>query len=124
MTFTRSVPNSVHEHAHIQTHTYTHTQAHTHTHIHNTHIHPHPRAGALWHQEGAGRIAVLGSVQLFDDKYIDKEENSKLVDFIFKWLKPVRYWTNELYSCPACLTCSVNCAKKHQCCKYVGNVQH
>jgi len=32
---------------------------------------------------------VLGSVQLFDDKYIDKEENSKLVDFIFKWLRPV-----------------------------------
>lgn len=33
---------------------------------------------------------MLGSVQLFDDKYIDKEENSKLVDFIFKWLRPVR----------------------------------
>lgn len=47
-------------------------------------------AGALWHKEGSGRIAVLGSVQMFDDKFIDKEENSKLVDFIFKWLKPVR----------------------------------
>lgn len=53
--------------------------------------------GALWHREGAGRIAVLGSVQLFDDKYIDKEENSKLVDFIFKWLKPVRV------ACSLCL---------------------
>ncbi|KAF5828565.1 osm-6-like protein [Dunaliella salina] len=44
--------------------------------------------GALWQLEGAGKIAVLGSVQIFDDKYIDKEENSKLVDFIFKWLRP------------------------------------
>jgi intraflagellar transport protein 52 len=32
---------------------------------------------------------VLGSVQLFDDRYLDKEENSKLMDFVFKWLRPV-----------------------------------
>lgn len=65
-------------HAHTQN-TQSRTQNYTH-------------AGALWQQEGSGggRIAVLGSVQLFDDKYIDKEENSKLVDFIFKWLRPVR----------------------------------
>lgn len=44
--------------------------------------------GAVWHQEGLGKIAVLGSVQMFDDKWIDKEENSKLMDFIFKWLRP------------------------------------
>lgn len=44
--------------------------------------------GALWNEEGGGRIAVLGSAQMFDDKWIDKEENSKLMDFIFRWLKP------------------------------------
>ena len=27
---------------------------------------------------------------MFDDKWIDKEENSKVMDFIFKWLRPVR----------------------------------
>lgn len=46
-------------------------------------------AGAVWHQPGQGRIAVLGSVSMFDDKWIDKEENSKVMDFIFKWLRPV-----------------------------------
>lgn len=25
---------------------------------------------------------------MFDDKWIDKEENSKLMDFVFRWLKP------------------------------------
>ena len=58
----------------------------------HTHIRTHAykmSAGAVWSQEGAGRIAVLGSVQVFDDKYIDKEENSKLMDFFFKWLRPV-----------------------------------
>jgi len=44
--------------------------------------------GAVWTAEGQGRIAVFGSVSMFDDKYIDKEENSKLMDFVFKWLRP------------------------------------
>ncbi|GMH35422.1 hypothetical protein BSKO_03290 [Bryopsis sp. KO-2023] len=48
----------------------------------------HRPLGAVWHKEGSGRIAALGSVQLFDDKWIDKEENSKLMDFLFKWLRP------------------------------------
>jgi hypothetical protein len=47
-------------------------------------------AGAAFVKEGMGRIAVLGSVQVFDDKWIDKEENSKLLDFVFKLLRPVR----------------------------------
>lgn len=50
---------------------------------------PHARAGAVWQHESGGRICVLGSVQLFDDKYLDKEENNKLMDFVFKWLRPV-----------------------------------
>lgn len=38
--------------------------------------------------EGQGKIAVFGSVSMFDDKWLDKEENSKLLDFVFKWLRP------------------------------------
>ena len=33
-----------------------------------------------------GRVAVLGSVDVFGDDWIDKEENSKLADIIFAWL--------------------------------------
>ncbi|EFC50352.1 hypothetical protein NAEGRDRAFT_77715 [Naegleria gruberi] len=33
-----------------------------------------------------GRVAVIGSVHLFDDKWLEKEENSVLQDVIFKWL--------------------------------------
>ncbi len=33
-----------------------------------------------------GRIAVLGSLHLFEDNWLDKEENSKLQEVIFKWL--------------------------------------
>ncbi|KAJ9521808.1 hypothetical protein QJQ45_024679, partial [Haematococcus lacustris] len=44
--------------------------------------------GAVWSAPNSGRICVLGSVHLFDDKYIDKEENSKLMEFVFKWLRP------------------------------------
>lgn len=39
---------------------------------------------------GSGKIAVVGSVAMFDDKWIDKEENSKVMDFLLKWLRPVR----------------------------------
>ncbi|XP_064624329.1 intraflagellar transport protein 52 homolog isoform X2 [Lineus longissimus] len=35
---------------------------------------------------GAGKIAVLGSVHMFSDQYIDKEENSKIMDVIFNFL--------------------------------------
>ena len=47
------------------------------------------RAGAAWSQQGQGKLAVLGSVLMFDDKWIDKEENSKVMEFLFKWLRPV-----------------------------------
>jgi len=33
-----------------------------------------------------GRVAVVGSVHIFDDKWLEKEENSTLQDVIFKWL--------------------------------------
>ncbi len=46
-------------------------------------------AGAVYDEEGGGRVAVLGSVQLLDDSWLDKEDNSRLADFLFKWLRPV-----------------------------------
>jgi len=33
-----------------------------------------------------GRLALLGSVDIFGDDWLDKEENSKLSDMIFAWL--------------------------------------
>jgi intraflagellar transport protein 52 len=36
--------------------------------------------------EGGGRVAVLGSTQLFTDQYFDKEENAKVFDIVLKWL--------------------------------------
>jgi len=33
-----------------------------------------------------GRLCVLGSVKIFEDAYIDKEQNSKLFDILIDWL--------------------------------------
>ncbi|KAK9802962.1 hypothetical protein WJX72_012202 [[Myrmecia] bisecta] len=44
--------------------------------------------GALWSKEGSGRLAVLGCAGMFDDKWLDKEDNGRLMDFLFKWLRP------------------------------------
>jgi intraflagellar transport protein 52 len=47
---------------------------------------------AMWEAETVtagsqrGRLVVLGSVELFGDDWIDKEENSKLCDLLFAWL--------------------------------------
>ncbi len=54
-----------------------------------TPLHPLATPGAVYNEEGGGRVAVLGSVQLLDDSWIDKEDNSRLADFLFKWLRPV-----------------------------------
>lgn len=35
---------------------------------------------------GRGRLVVLGSVEIFGDDWLDKEENSKLCDVLFSWL--------------------------------------
>ena len=39
-------------------------------------------------QANGGRLAVIASHQIFDDNWIDKEENGKLQETIFKWLIP------------------------------------
>jgi intraflagellar transport protein 52 len=48
---------------------------------------------AIWESEtvvGAGaqrgRLVVFGSVDIFGDEWLDKEENSKLCDIMFSWL--------------------------------------
>jgi len=48
---------------------------------------------ALWNQGGTaqgggggGRLCVLGSSYLFHDDWLDKDENAKLVDVLFRWL--------------------------------------
>ncbi|XP_033645180.1 intraflagellar transport protein 52 homolog isoform X1 [Asterias rubens] len=33
-----------------------------------------------------GKLAVLGSVHMFSDQYLDKEENAKIMDVLFQWL--------------------------------------
>jgi len=48
---------------------------------------------AVWQSEAVknpgaprGRLVVLGSVEIFGDEWIDKEENAKLCDVLFSWL--------------------------------------
>eukprot|EP00164_Ancoracysta_twista_P002160 GFYU01002852.1.p1 GENE.GFYU01002852.1~~GFYU01002852.1.p1 ORF type:complete len:441 (+),score=122.35 GFYU01002852.1:170-1492(+) len=46
--------------------------------------------GAVWdgqaHNGTSGRLVVLGSNHIFDDQWIDKEDNAKLQDVLFRWL--------------------------------------
>lgn len=43
--------------------------------------------GAIYQgAQGKGRIAVVGSVTLFEDSWLDKEDNAKLFDFLLSWL--------------------------------------
>ncbi|EFJ04823.1 hypothetical protein SELMODRAFT_138191, partial [Selaginella moellendorffii] len=43
--------------------------------------------GALWQgTKGKGRVAVTGSVAMFEDVWLDKEDNATLSDFVFLWL--------------------------------------
>lgn len=46
-------------------------------------------AGALWQGQAGGKLAVMGSVAMFDDKWLDSEDNSKIMDWLFRWLKQV-----------------------------------
>ena len=48
---------------------------------------------ALWRGnkargEGDGRVAVLGSGQMADDEWLDREDNAKIMDFVLRWLSP------------------------------------
>lgn len=37
-------------------------------------------------QSGAGKLVVMGSAHIFSDQYLDKEENAKLQEVVFRWL--------------------------------------
>ncbi|MBN3308594.1 intraflagellar transport protein 52 homolog [Amia ocellicauda] len=41
---------------------------------------------AFYQVKEGGRLAVLGSCHMFSDQYLDKEENSKIMDVVFQWL--------------------------------------
>jgi len=45
-----------------------------------------PLAAAYTPKAKMGRLLVIGSVRIFDDSYIEKEENAKLADILFGWL--------------------------------------
>lgn len=43
--------------------------------------------GAVYkHKESGGRLCVLGSVDLFADQWLNKEQNTRLQDVLFSWL--------------------------------------
>ncbi|KAI9138292.1 hypothetical protein BKA69DRAFT_788310 [Paraphysoderma sedebokerense] len=43
--------------------------------------------GAVYsNPNGKGKLAVIGSTEMFSDQYIDKEENGKLFDVLVQWL--------------------------------------
>ena len=43
--------------------------------------------GAIWQgDKGSGKVSVCGSVGMFEDSWIDKENNAKLFDFLMLWL--------------------------------------
>nr|XP_033818996.1 intraflagellar transport protein 52 homolog isoform X2 [Geotrypetes seraphini] len=42
---------------------------------------------AFYHSKNqGGKLAVMGSCHMFSDQYLDKEENSKIMDVVFQWL--------------------------------------
>lgn len=43
-----------------------------------------------------GKLAVLGSVHMFSDKYIDKEDNEKVRDVLFRFLTSSDIKLNEI----------------------------
>ena len=47
-------------------------------------------------QDGGGKLAVVGSAHVFSDGYIDKEENSKLQEILFKWLTTDQVSLNQI----------------------------
>lgn len=41
---------------------------------------------ALREGKGTGKLVVLGSCHMFSDQYVNKEENSKIMDVVLRWL--------------------------------------
>ncbi|XP_053508839.1 intraflagellar transport protein 52 homolog isoform X1 [Ictalurus furcatus] len=47
-------------------------------------------------EKNAGKLAVLGSCHMFSDQYLDKEENSKIMDVVFQWLTTDNIHLNQI----------------------------
>ncbi|XP_027010607.1 intraflagellar transport protein 52 homolog isoform X3 [Tachysurus fulvidraco] len=47
-------------------------------------------------EKNAGKLAVLGSCHMFSDQYLDKEENSKIMDVVFQWLTTDNVHLNQI----------------------------
>ncbi|OUM67069.1 hypothetical protein PIROE2DRAFT_40308, partial [Piromyces sp. E2] len=45
---------------------------------------------------GYGKVAVVGSILMFSDQYIDKEENGKFLDVIIQWLTTDKIVLNSI----------------------------
>uniref|UniRef100_A0A3Q3EZ04 Intraflagellar transport 52 homolog (Chlamydomonas) n=1 Tax=Labrus bergylta TaxID=56723 RepID=A0A3Q3EZ04_9LABR len=57
--------------------------------------------GLLWlcfqlAQSEAGQLVVSGSCHMFSDQYIDKEENSKILDVVLQWLMTDNIQLNQI----------------------------
>ncbi|XP_044026329.1 intraflagellar transport protein 52 homolog isoform X3 [Siniperca chuatsi] len=44
----------------------------------------------------AGKLVVVGSCHMFSDQYIDKEENSKIMDVVLQWLMTDNIQLNQI----------------------------
>ncbi|XP_030634369.1 intraflagellar transport protein 52 homolog isoform X1 [Chanos chanos] len=51
---------------------------------------------AFYHAKDAGKLAVLGSCHMFSDQYLEKEENSKIMDVVFQWLMTDNIHLNQI----------------------------
>uniref|UniRef100_A0A4W5K364 Intraflagellar transport 52 homolog (Chlamydomonas) n=1 Tax=Hucho hucho TaxID=62062 RepID=A0A4W5K364_9TELE len=51
---------------------------------------------AFYQVKEAGKLAVMGSCHMFSDQYLDKEENSKIMDVVFQWLMGDNIHLNQI----------------------------
>lgn len=51
---------------------------------------------AFYQGKNSGKLAVLGSCHMFSDQYIDKEENSKIMDVVLQWLMTDNIQLNQI----------------------------
>lgn len=51
---------------------------------------------AFYQIPNAGKLAVMGSCHMFSDQYLDKEENSKIMDVLFQWLMTDNIHLNQI----------------------------
>ncbi|KAM8868493.1 intraflagellar transport protein 52 homolog [Synchiropus picturatus] len=51
---------------------------------------------AFHHGKESGKLAVLGSCHMFCDQYVDKEENSKILDVVLQWLLTNNIQLNQI----------------------------